>query len=98
MRHGLGLDGLRDHMVLRDGQDGRRVVLQLLRAARRRCARLPVRQQRARRPLDDRGHGGRLLGDSGSAHEGRMALSQRRGQGGLGSGLRRAGNHRDGDD
>lgn len=93
-----GLDGLRHHMVLGDGQHGPRVVLQLLGAARGRRGRFPVRQVRARRPLDHRGHRGRFLGDTGSAYEGLVALGQRRGQRGLRRLLRGAGDHGDGDD
>lgn len=96
-RLGLGLDGLLNHMVLGDGQDGRCVMLELLRAARRGGGGFPVRQERPRRPLDDWRDRRRVLGDAGSAHEGLVALDERRGQGGLRL-LGRAGDNGDGND
>ena len=94
----LGLDGLLNHMVLGDGQDRRRVMLELLRAARRGCSSFPVRQKWARRPLDDRRDRRCFLSDTGSAYEGLVALHERRGQGGLGCLLGGAGDNRDGND
>lgn len=93
----LGLDRLLNHMVLGDGQDRRRIMLELLRAARRGGSSFPVRQKRAWWPLDHRRDRRCFLSDTGSAYEGLVAY-KRRGQGGLGRLLGRAGDNRDGND